>query len=52
MTREKTVKKKMGMRMKENIYQVVLWIFLLAIAATMILPFLYVIMVSFTDSSV
>ena len=42
----------MGMKMKENLYQVILWIILLIIAGTMVLPFLYVIMVSFTDSSV
>lgn len=38
--------------MKENVYQGMLWILLLLIAATMILPFLYVIVVSFTDGSV
>lgn len=41
----------MGMKTKENIYQAVLWIILLALTATMILPFLYVIVVSFTDAS-
>ena len=40
------------MKMKENIYQTVLWIFLLAVVGTMVLPFLYVIVVSFTDGSV
>ena len=44
-------KKKMGMRLKENIYQSILWFFLLLIAATMILPFLYVLTISFTDAS-
>lgn len=44
--------KKMGMKMKENIYQGILWIVLLILSLTMILPFLYVIMVSFTDASV
>ena len=52
MAREKAVNRKMGMKMKENLYQVILWIILLIIAGTMVLPFLYVIMVSFTDSSV
>lgn len=41
----------MGMKTKENIYQAILWIILLALTATMILPFLYVIVVSFTDAS-
>lgn len=40
------------MKMKENIYQTILWIFLLVIVGTMILPFLYVVVVSFTDGSV
>lgn len=44
--------KQLGMKAKENIYQAILWIILLAIALTMILPFLYVIILSFTDSTV
>lgn len=48
-TRER---KKLGMKAKEAIYQSVLWILLLLLAATMIVPFLYVVMVSFTDASV
>ena len=48
------IKKKndLGMRAKENVYQAILWVFLLAIAASMILPFVYVVVLSFTDSSV
>lgn len=45
-------KSKMGMRAKENIYQAVLWIILITIALTMVLPFLYVVILSFTDSTV
>lgn len=41
----------MGMRVKENIYQAILWIFLLLIAATMVVPFLYILVLSFTDAS-
>ncbi len=52
MAQAKAVNKKMGMKMKENIYQAILWFILLVIAATMVLPFIYVIMVSFTDGSV
>ncbi|MDO5423671.1 MAG: carbohydrate ABC transporter permease [Eubacteriales bacterium] len=44
-------KNKMGMRLKENIYQAILWIILLLLAATMLVPFLYVLMLSFTDST-
>lgn len=44
-------KSKMGMRAKENIYQAVLWIILITIALTMVLPFLYVVILSFTDST-
>lgn len=47
-----TSKKKMGYKLHENIYQAILWVVLLAIAATMILPFLYVLVLSFTDGSV
>ncbi len=43
--------KKMGMKAKENIYQMILWIFLTAVALTMVLPFLYVVILSFTDST-
>lgn len=42
---------KLGMRVKENIYQSCLWILLLLLAASMILPFLYVVILSFTDST-
>lgn len=51
---EVSVKKvnKQGMRFRENIYQTILWIFLIILAATMILPFLYVVILSFTDASV
>lgn len=45
-------KKHLGMKVKENIYQAFLWIILLVIALTMILPFLYVVIISFTDASV
>ena len=45
-------KKKMGMKAKENIYQSILWVILLLLAATMVLPFLYVVVVSFTDATV
>ena len=52
MAQQNIKNKKLGMKMKENIYQTVLWIFLLAVVGTMVLPFLYVIVVSFTDGSV
>ncbi|KLU70492.1 MAG: hypothetical protein RHS_3689 [Robinsoniella sp. RHS] len=42
---------KMGMKAKENIYQSILWLILIIIAGTMILPFLYVVVLSFTDST-
>lgn len=45
-------RKHLGMKVKENIYQAFLWVILLAIALTMILPFLYVVVISFTDASV
>lgn len=45
-------RKKLGMKAKENIYQAVLWILLTAVALVMILPFIYVIMISFTDGTV
>ena len=41
----------MGMKAKENIYQSILWLILIIIAGTMILPFLYVVVLSFTDST-
>lgn len=41
----------MGMKTKENIYQSILWFILIIIAGTMILPFLYVVVLSFTDST-
>ena len=43
---------KLGMRIRENIYQAILWILLLILAGCMILPFLYVLVLSFTDPSV
>lgn len=45
-------RKKMGMKAKENLYQAILGLILLALAGTMILPFVYILMVSFTDGSV
>ena len=45
-------KNKMGMKMHERIYQGILCILLIVIALTMILPFLYVVILSFTDASV
>lgn len=45
-------RKKMGMKAKENIYQGILMLILLALALTMILPFAYVVVQSFTDASV
>lgn len=44
-------RKKLGMKASENIYQAILWVILLVIAMTMILPFLYVVILSFTDAS-
>lgn len=44
-------KNKLGMRAKENVYQGILWILLIVLAATMILPFVYVVILSFTDST-
>ncbi len=41
----------LGMKAGENIYQVVIGVILALIASTMILPFLYVIIISFTDST-
>ena len=56
MTSQPVVKKKdahhLGMRASENIYQTFICLILALIAATMVLPFLYVIVISFTDSSV
>lgn len=36
-------RKKMGMKVKENLYQAALWFILILVALTMILPFLYVV---------
>lgn len=47
----KKPKSKLGMKFKENVYQSILWIFFLIISLAMILPFLYVIVLSFTDST-
>jgi len=44
--------RKFGMRAKENLYQSVLWGFLLVLAFTMLVPFFYVVVLSFTDASV
>lgn len=41
----------MGMKAKENIYQSILWLILIILAGTMILPFIYVVLLSFTDST-
>ena len=49
--RKKADRKKMGMKARENIYQAILWILLIVLALTMILPFLYVVIRSFTDST-
>jgi putative aldouronate transport system permease protein len=43
--------KQLGMKARENLYQAILWVILLAIALTMILPFMYVVLLSFTDST-
>lgn len=43
--------KKLGMKAKENIYQAILWLLLFVLAMTMILPFLYVVVLSFTDAT-
>ncbi len=55
MTGQTTVQKReahhLGMRASENIYQTVICFILGLIAATMVLPFLYVIVISFTDSA-
>ena len=55
MTGQTTVQKReahhLGMRASENIYQTVICFILGLIAATMVLPFLYVIVISFTDST-
>ena len=55
MTTQPVVQKKdarhLGMRASENIYQTFICLILGLIAATMVLPFLYVIVISFTDST-
>lgn len=48
---EKARKRKLGMKAKENVYQAILWIVLIVLSATMILPFLYVVILSFTDAT-
>ncbi|MFV0502444.1 MAG: carbohydrate ABC transporter permease [Lachnospirales bacterium] len=45
-------KREMSMSLSENIYQGFLWVILGALALIMILPFVYVVLLSFTDSSV
>lgn len=50
-TKTRRGKAKAGMHIRENIYQAILWFFLLLLVATMILPFLYVVVLSFTDAS-
>ncbi len=53
MAYSKSVKRnKLGMRVTENIYQIILWILLGILALSMVLPFAYVVLLSFTDSSV
>ena len=42
---------RLGMRASENIYQGVIGLLLALIASTMVLPFLYVLIISFTDAS-
>ena len=42
---------KLGMRASENIYQTILGTILVLLASTMVLPFLYVVVISFTDAS-
>ena len=44
-------RKKMGMKVKENLYQAALWFILILVALTMILQFLYVVILSFTDAT-
>lgn len=44
-------KSKWGMKAKENVYQGVLKVLLLIISLSMILPFIYVVVLSFTDGS-
>ena len=42
---------RLGMRASENIYQGIIGLLLALIASTMVLPFLYVLIISFTDAS-
>ena len=51
-TVEKRKRFSLGMRAQTKIEQSILGIFLVALALTMVLPFVYIIMVSFTDASV
>ncbi len=48
----KVKRSKLGQKASENIYQFFLSVILIALALTMVIPFLYVTVISFTDSSV
>lgn len=41
---------KLGMKAKENLYQAILWFFMLLLAFAMIFPFFYVVVISFTHA--
>ena len=43
-------KKCLGVKKRENIYQSILWFFMIILILIMILPFVYVVLLSFTDS--
>ena len=43
--------RRLGMRASENVYQAVIGLILALIASTMVLPFLYVMIISFTDAT-
>ena len=43
--------RRLGMRTSENIYQLIIGLLLALLASTMVLPFLYVLVISFTDST-
>ncbi len=48
---KKSRSSRLGMRASENIYQGIVGFLLALIASTMVLPFLYVLIISFTDAS-
>ena len=48
---EQKQSRRLGMRASESIYQAVICFLLILIASTMVLPFLYVLIISFTDAS-